>query len=230
MKIQPRPASVHRRSSPLRGSPCLRPTGSVDPAVAKSSRDAKRDEFGQTRGPGTPMLAIVALSEQRVTIYDAEGKMLQSPVSTGATGLETPAGIYSVVQKNEVHQSNVYEDGNMPFMQRITWTGIALHAGVLPGQPASHGCVRMPLRLRPAPLRPDGHRPARDRRARRHRPRRHRPPRSLQAEPGAPGAGTGHAAAEPHAGSDRGPAIRLGAPTLASMFRRRRARRGTCRS
>lgn len=118
-------------------------TAGIEPADAKSSRD-KRDEFNQSR-PGAPLLAIVALGEQRVTIYNAEGKMLQSPVSSGATGLETPAGIYSVVQKNEVHQSNVYEDGNMPFMQRITWTGIALHAGVLPGQPASHGCVRMPL-------------------------------------------------------------------------------------
>ena len=72
-------------------------------------------------------------------------KMLQSPVSTGLDRLETPVGIYSVVQKKEHHQSNSYEDGNMPFMQRITWTGIALHAGVLPGHPASHGCVRMPL-------------------------------------------------------------------------------------
>jgi L,D-transpeptidase catalytic domain len=118
--------------------PCI--TSSADAAGTRNSRDARRDE---TRA-GAPMLAIVALSEQRVTIYDADGKILQSPVSSGATGLETPAGIYSVVQKNEVHQSNVYEDGNMPFMQRITWTGIALHAGVLPGQPASHGCVRMP--------------------------------------------------------------------------------------
>jgi hypothetical protein len=91
------------------------------------------------------MLAIVSLSDQRVSIYDGDGRrMLQSPVSTGQTGLETPSGIFSVVQKKEVHQSNVYEDGNMPFMQRITWTGIALHSGVLPGQPASHGCVRMP--------------------------------------------------------------------------------------
>jgi len=91
------------------------------------------------------MLAIVSLSDQRVSIFDGDGRrMLQSPVSTGQTGLETPSGIFSVVQKKEVHQSNVYEDGNMPFMQRITWTGIALHAGVLPGQPASHGCVRMP--------------------------------------------------------------------------------------
>jgi lipoprotein-anchoring transpeptidase ErfK/SrfK len=117
-------------------------TAAIDPADARSSRD-KRDEVSQSRA-GAPLLAVVALGEQRVTIYSADGRMLQSPVSSGATGLETPAGIYSVVQKKEVHQSNVYEDGNMPFMQRITWTGIALHAGVLPGQPASHGCVRMP--------------------------------------------------------------------------------------
>ena len=128
----------------IAGFALLAPPGSVDPAGAKS-RDGKRDEFGQARGPGTPLLAVVSLSDQRVTIYDSEGKILQSPVSTGATGLETPAGIYSVVQKKEVHASNVYEDGNMPFMQRITWTGIALHAGVLPGHPASHGCVRMPI-------------------------------------------------------------------------------------
>jgi hypothetical protein len=117
----------------------------IDSASAKSGRDGKRDEISQSRRAGAPILAIVSLGDQRVTIYDAEGKILQSPVSTGATGYETPVGIYSVVQKKAVHQSNVYEDGNMPFMQRITWTGIALHAGVLPGQPASHGCVRLPL-------------------------------------------------------------------------------------
>jgi lipoprotein-anchoring transpeptidase ErfK/SrfK len=107
--------------------------------------ETKREPSGQSRNvEGAPLLAVVALGEQRVTIYNAHGKMLQSPVSTGATGLETPAGIYSVVQKEEFHRSNIYEDGNMPFMERITWTGIALHAGVLPGYPASHGCVRMP--------------------------------------------------------------------------------------
>src|SRR5262249_24887418 len=84
------------------------------------------------------------LAEQRVTIYSAKGKIMESPVSSGQTGLETPAGIYSIVQKEEDHHSNIYEDGSMPFMQRITWTGIALHGGVLPGYPASHGCVRMP--------------------------------------------------------------------------------------
>jgi multidrug efflux pump subunit AcrA (membrane-fusion protein) len=92
----------------------------------------------------TPLLAVVGLKEQRVTIYDAKGKMMEAPVSSGQNGLETPAGIYSVVQKEEDHHSNIYDDASMPFMERITWTGIALHAGVLPGYPASHGCVRMP--------------------------------------------------------------------------------------
>jgi hypothetical protein len=91
-----------------------------------------------------PVLAVVSLSDQRVSIYDAEGKILEAPVSSGAAGYETPAGIFTIVQKKEDHRSNLYEDGEMPFMQRITWTGIALHAGILPGHPASHGCVRLP--------------------------------------------------------------------------------------
>ena len=108
-------------------------------------RETKRDPAGPASG-SAPLLAIVSLNDQRVTVYDANGrKMLQSPVSTGSTNYETPVGIYSVVQKKEQHQSNQYEDGNMPFMQRITWTGIAMHAGVLPGHPASHGCVRLPI-------------------------------------------------------------------------------------
>jgi L,D-transpeptidase-like protein len=95
---------------------------------------------------GVPLLAVVGLDTQRVSIYDSAGRLIQqSPVSTGQTGYETPAGIFSVVQKKADHNSNIYEDGNMPFMQRITWTGIAMHGGVLPGHPASHGCVRLPV-------------------------------------------------------------------------------------
>jgi hypothetical protein len=95
---------------------------------------------------GVPLLTVVGLDTQRVSIYDSAGRLVQrSPVSTGQTGYETPAGIFSVVQKKEDHNSNLYEDGNMPFMQRITWTGIAMHGGVLPGHPASHGCVRLPI-------------------------------------------------------------------------------------
>jgi hypothetical protein len=95
---------------------------------------------------GVPLLAVVGLDTQRVSIYDSAGQLLhRSPVSTGQNGYETPAGIFSVVQKKADHNSNLYEDGNMPFMQRITWTGIAMHGGVLPGHPASHGCVRLPV-------------------------------------------------------------------------------------
>src|SRR5262252_4611389 len=95
---------------------------------------------------GVPLLTVVGLDTQRMSIYDSAGRLMQrSPVSTGQVGYETPAGIFSVVQKKADHNSNLYEDGNMPFMQRITWTGIAMHGGVLPGHPASHGCVRLPV-------------------------------------------------------------------------------------
>jgi L,D-transpeptidase catalytic domain len=93
---------------------------------------------------GGPIMAIVALSEQQITVYGANGPMLRAPVSSGRPGYETPAGIYSVLQKEAEHYSNLYDDASMPFMQRMTWSGIALHAGVVPGHPASHGCVRMP--------------------------------------------------------------------------------------
>jgi hypothetical protein len=89
-------------------------------------------------------VAIVALRNQRITIYDTDGWIMRAPISSGQTGYETPAGIYSVIQKEAEHYSNLYDDASMPFMQRITWSGIALHAGVLPGHAASHGCVRMP--------------------------------------------------------------------------------------
>ncbi|HXF55053.1 MAG TPA: L,D-transpeptidase family protein [Hyphomicrobiaceae bacterium] len=112
-------------------------------ADAQSSREVRR--ASPSRPPGKPLLAVIALNEQRITVYDALGPISQAPVSTGSAGYETPAGIFSIVQKNEFHQSNLYEDGDMPFMQRITWTGIALHAGALPGYPASHGCIRLPM-------------------------------------------------------------------------------------
>ena len=89
-------------------------------------------------------MAVVGLNGQRVSFYDARGSSLRAPVSSGQKGLDTPAGVYAVLEKDIDHHSNVYDDAAMPFMQRITWTGLALHAGVLPGHPASHGCVRMP--------------------------------------------------------------------------------------
>jgi hypothetical protein len=89
-------------------------------------------------------MAIVSLRNQRITVYDAKGWALRAPVSSGQKGRETPAGIFSVIQKQAEHYSNLYDDAFMPHMQRITWSGIALHGGPLPGHAASHGCIRMP--------------------------------------------------------------------------------------
>ena len=100
---------------------------------------------GDDAGASEPLIAIVSLRDQRITVYDAKGWILRAPVSSGTKGRETPAGIFSVIQKVEDHYSNLYDDAYMPHMQRITWSGIALHGGVLPGYPASHGCVRMPF-------------------------------------------------------------------------------------
>jgi L,D-transpeptidase catalytic domain len=92
----------------------------------------------------TPVLAVVALKEQRITVYGTNGMIMDARVSTGRSGYETPPGVFSILEKRREHYSNLYDDASMPFMQRLTWSGIALHAGVLPGRPASHGCIRMP--------------------------------------------------------------------------------------
>jgi hypothetical protein len=117
-----------------------------EPAAARRGQPYPDDQKAAepARPMGAPLLALVSLKDQRVTIYDKDGAILHSPVSSGQTGYETPVGIYAVLQKEAEHYSNRYDDASMPFMQRITWTGVALHAGALPGYPASHGCVRLP--------------------------------------------------------------------------------------
>ena len=117
----------------------------ADHADARGGRSERTIESIETRSAGEPMMAIVSLSNQRITVYDANGWILRAPVSSGSKGRETPAGIFSIIQKNAEHYSNLYDDAYMPHMQRITWSGIALHGGPLPGYPASHGCVRMPF-------------------------------------------------------------------------------------
>jgi hypothetical protein len=121
----------------------LIPTG--DHVGATDRRSERPVESIQSRIAGEPIMAIVSLHNQRITVYDAKGWILRAPVSSGQTGRETPAGIFSVIQKEAEHYSNLYDDAYMPHMQRITWSGIALHGGSLPGHAASHGCVRMPF-------------------------------------------------------------------------------------
>ncbi len=115
-----------------------------DRAAVAGRHQAPAVEAAAPRPAGEPIMAIVSLQSQRVTVYDAKGWILRAPVSTGQKGRETPAGIFSIIQKQAEHYSNLYDDAYMPNMQRITWSGIALHGGSLPGYPASHGCIRMP--------------------------------------------------------------------------------------
>jgi hypothetical protein len=117
----------------------------VADAAAREVHSAQTREEVAPRQVGEPIMAIVSIKSQQITFYDADGWILRAPVSTGATELETPAGVFAIVQKDKDHHSNMYDDAWMPHMQRITWNGIALHGGPLPGYPASHGCVRLPF-------------------------------------------------------------------------------------
>src|SRR5712672_243625 len=114
-------------------------------AAARQARSAPPTEATAPRDAGEPIMAIVSIKSQQVTFYDADGWILRAPVSTGITGRETPAGVFAVIEKDKDHHSSLYDDAWMPNMQRITWNGIALHGGPLPGYAASHGCVRMPF-------------------------------------------------------------------------------------
>jgi lipoprotein-anchoring transpeptidase ErfK/SrfK len=113
-------------------------------ALATPARRAQPTEETAPRAAGEPIMAIVSIKSQQVTFYDADGWILRAPVSTGTTERETPAGVFAVLEKEKDHHSTMYDDAWMPNMQRITWNGIALHGGPLPGYAASHGCIRMP--------------------------------------------------------------------------------------
>ena len=104
----------------------------------------RKEQLVELRPVDEPIMAIVSLRDQQITVYDAKGRIMRAPVSSGQRERETPAGIFTVLEKEAEHYSNMYDDAYMPHMQRLTWTGIALHGGPLPGYPASHGCIRMP--------------------------------------------------------------------------------------
>ena len=99
--------------------------------------------FGDATRSG-PLLMVVSIDAQLAYVYRNGVLTGVSTVSTGKKGHETPTGVFTILQKNKDHFSNIYDNAPMPYMQRLTWGGIALHAGGLPGYPASHGCIRMP--------------------------------------------------------------------------------------
>ncbi|MDB5485807.1 MAG: ErfK/YbiS/YcfS/YnhG family protein [Tardiphaga sp.] len=107
---------------------------------------AKAEQAARKAGkPTGPLVIAISLERQTMKVYDANGVFAETPISSGMKGHSTPTGVFSVIQKNKWHRSNIYSGAPMPYMQRLTWSGIAMHAGALPGYPASHGCVRMPM-------------------------------------------------------------------------------------
>jgi L,D-transpeptidase-like protein len=97
------------------------------------------------RAPEGAVEIVVSLTLQRAYVYRGGTLIGVSTVSTGRDGHATPTGRFDILQKHRQHHSNRYNGAPMPFMQRLTWDGIALHAGEIPGRPASHGCIRLPL-------------------------------------------------------------------------------------
>ena len=95
--------------------------------------------------PSGPVVIIVSLSEQVLYVYRNGVRIGRSSISSGKAGRHTPTGVFTILQKNIKHTSSIFKGASMPYMERLTWGGVAIHAGNLPGYPASHGCVRMPL-------------------------------------------------------------------------------------
>lgn len=118
--------------------------------VNKLANDLKNGEFNwfpeRSPNPG-PMLIIVSIPDQLVHVYRNGVRVAASTCSTGKPGHSTPTGVFKILQKDKHHRSSTYNNAPMPNMNRLTWSGIALHAGQLPGYPASHGCVRLPLKF-----------------------------------------------------------------------------------
>jgi L,D-transpeptidase catalytic domain len=121
---------------------------SADP-VYKKIEDLKPGEFTwhPERSPEGPVAIIVSIPEQRVFVYRNGIRIGVSTCSTGKPGHETPTGVFTILEKDKNHHSSTYNDAPMPNMNRLTWNGVALHAGNLPGYPASHGCVRLPVKF-----------------------------------------------------------------------------------
>jgi hypothetical protein len=113
------------------------------PAPPRREKVEPTKEAGFGELPKGPLQIVVSIDDQKVTLFSDGLRVAQGPVSTGVPGHPTPTGVFSIIEKDRYHRSNLYSAAPMPYMQRITWSGVALHEGVLPGYPASHGCIRM---------------------------------------------------------------------------------------
>jgi hypothetical protein len=151
------PSGERARRGPLSASLCavlaclllIDPAvGQVQPLVANGAIEAlKPGEFlwSPDIAPVGPVTIIISLSIQRAYVYRNGVPIGVSTISSGKPGHETPTGVFTILQKRVKHKSNRYSNAPMPYMERLTWDGIAMHAGRLPGYPASHGCIRLPF-------------------------------------------------------------------------------------
>jgi len=132
----------------LGGARCIAPVRAQ--LVNKYAEQLQNGEFNwfpeRSPDPG-PMLIIVSIPDQLVHVYRNGVRVAASTCSTGKPGHSTPTGVFQILQKDKHHHSSTYNNAPMPNMNRLTWSGVALHAGQLPGYPASHGCVRLPLQF-----------------------------------------------------------------------------------
>lgn len=126
-----------------------RPGSAVSDDAFKEVGKLKPGEFTwhPERSPIGPVAIVVSIPDQRIHVYRNGIRIGVSTCSTGAPGHSTPTGVFTILEKDKHHHSSTYNNAPMPNMNRLTWSGIALHAGNLPGYPASHGCIRMPLKF-----------------------------------------------------------------------------------
>ena len=118
----------------------------VAPSEFKKARD---EPAGKSISKSEPMTLVISLRNQRLNVYRGTTRVASSKVSSGMPGYDTKVGVFSILEKQRYHHSNLYEGAPMPWMQRLTRSGTALHAGVVPGYPASHGCIRLPFSFAP---------------------------------------------------------------------------------
>ena len=150
------------QAEPAVNEPAIAPAPAVVPEPVPTPAPAPVPQPGKKKGPVDslkpgqfvwekkdvyegPLKIVVLLDIQRMYVFQNDSLIGFTTISAGKKGKETPTGIFNILQKNVDHKSNLYSNAPMPYMQRLTWDGIALHAGHIPGYPASHGCIRMPL-------------------------------------------------------------------------------------
>src|SRR5438046_2326023 len=128
--------AVKKPSAHTAGTPTGQPTGPLKPGEYW---------WKPQLSPSGPLVVLVSVPEQTMHVYRNGILIGRASVSTGSKGHATPGGVFSILEKKQEHYSKKYENAPMPNMQRLTWTGIAMHSGNLPGYPASHGCIRLPF-------------------------------------------------------------------------------------